>query len=118
MIHETLKIGRCITLEKGHDQELIVTLMSLKGSFGNVCLFHTYLVVARMKIKFGKLLRTTKFIQKVINDRNGNLSLIVILLGETKSGDMHQVHSFLSTMTTMRRIRDGTRMDNLTSRKF
>jgi hypothetical protein len=33
MIHETLKSGRGITQAKGHDQELIVTLMSVKGSF-------------------------------------------------------------------------------------
>ena len=31
----------------------------------------TYLVVARMKIKFSKELGATQFIQEVINDRNG-----------------------------------------------
>ena len=34
MIHETLKSGGSITQAKGHDQELIVTLMSSKGSLG------------------------------------------------------------------------------------
>ena len=45
MIHETLKSGGSITQDKGNDQELIVTLMSSKGSLGNVFLFHTDLVV-------------------------------------------------------------------------
>jgi hypothetical protein len=71
MIHETLKSGGSITQAKGHDQELIVTLMSSKCCLGNVFLLHVYLVVARMEIKFGKVPSTTQFIQKVINDRNG-----------------------------------------------
>jgi hypothetical protein len=90
MIHETLKSGRCITQAKGHDQELIVTLMSAKGSFGNIFLFHTYLVVARMKIKFGKVLSTTQFIQKVINDRNGEFVFDCDFVeGAQKSRHMH-----------------------------
>jgi hypothetical protein len=71
MIHDTLKSGGSITQAKGHDQELIVTLMSSKCSLGNVFLFHMYLVVARKDIKFSKVLSTTQFIQQVINDRNG-----------------------------------------------
>jgi hypothetical protein len=43
MIHETLKSGGGITQAKGHDQELIVTLMSSKGSLGDVFLFHAYI---------------------------------------------------------------------------
>jgi hypothetical protein len=70
IIHETLESGGRITQTKGNDQELIVTLMSSKGILGNVFLFHVYLVVAKMKIKFSKLLRTTQFIQQVINERN------------------------------------------------
>jgi hypothetical protein len=54
MIHEALEGGGGITQAKGHDQNLIVAHMSSKVSLGNVCLFHTYLVVARMKIKFSK----------------------------------------------------------------
>ena len=34
MIHETLKSGGSITRAKGHEQELIVTLVSLKCSLG------------------------------------------------------------------------------------
>jgi hypothetical protein len=71
MIHEALEGGGSITQAKGHDQKLIVALMSSKGSLGKVCLFHTYLVVAQMKIKFSKELGATQFIQEVINDRNG-----------------------------------------------
>ena len=59
MIHEALEsVGR-ITQAKGHDQKLIVALMSSKGSLRNVYLIHTYLVVARTKIKFSKELGTT-----------------------------------------------------------
>jgi hypothetical protein len=54
MIHEDLEGGGGITQAKGHDQKLIVALMSSKVSLRNVCLFHTYLVVARTKIKFRK----------------------------------------------------------------
>jgi hypothetical protein len=54
MIHEALESGGSITQAKRHDQNLIVALMSSKCSLRNVCLFHTYLVVARMKIKFSK----------------------------------------------------------------
>jgi hypothetical protein len=54
MIHETLKSRGGITENKGHDQELIVALMSVKCHLGDVFLFHTYLVIARMEVKFGK----------------------------------------------------------------
>ena len=71
MIHEALEGGGGITQDKGHDQKLIVALMSAKGHIGNVYLFHIYLVITRVKIKFSKELGTTQFIQEVINDRNG-----------------------------------------------
>jgi hypothetical protein len=71
MIHEALEGGGGITQAKGHDQKLIVALMSSKGRLGNVCLFHMYLVIAQAKIKFSKELGATQFIQEVINDRNG-----------------------------------------------
>ena len=89
-----------VTQTKGHDQKLIVALMSVKGGLGNVGLFHTYLVIARAKIKFGKELGATQFIQKVINDRNGNLSLMVSLLRAWKSGHILQEPSFFNTMMT------------------
>jgi hypothetical protein len=59
MVHETLESGGRITQAKGHDQEFIVTLTSTKNSPRNFFFFHTYMVVARMKIKFSKVLRTT-----------------------------------------------------------
>jgi hypothetical protein len=71
MIHETLESGGSITKSKGHEQEIIVTLMSSKGSLGNGFIFHTYLVVSRMEIKFIKVL-TTQLIHHVINDKNNN----------------------------------------------
>jgi hypothetical protein len=70
MIHEALEGGGGITQAKGNDQKLIVALMSLKGRLENVCLFHLYLVIAQVKIKFSKELGATQFIQEVINDMN------------------------------------------------
>jgi hypothetical protein len=62
MIHEDLEGGGGISQAKGNDQKLKVALMSVKGHLGNVFLFHTYLVIARVKIKFSKELGTTQFI--------------------------------------------------------
>jgi hypothetical protein len=59
MIHEALEGLGGITQAKGNDQELIVNLMSSKVSLGDASFLHTYLVVARMKIKFSELLSTT-----------------------------------------------------------
>jgi hypothetical protein len=52
MIHEDFEGEGGITQAKGHDQKIIVALMSSKGSIRKVCLFHTYQVVSRMNIKF------------------------------------------------------------------
>ena len=71
MIHEDLESGGSITQAKGHDQKIIVALMSSKGSLRDICLFHMYLVVARTKSQFSEELGVTQLIQKVINDRNG-----------------------------------------------
>jgi hypothetical protein len=46
MIHEALESGGRITQAKGHNQKLIVSLMSSKGSIRNV--------QQRSKIKFSK----------------------------------------------------------------
>ena len=54
VIYEALEGGGGNTQAKGHDQKLIVALMSSKFSLRNVCLVHMYLVVARTKIKFSK----------------------------------------------------------------
>jgi hypothetical protein len=71
MVHEALEGGGGVTKTKGHEQKLIVAFISAKGGLGNVGIFHTYLVIAQAKIKFGKELGATQFIQEVINDRNG-----------------------------------------------
>jgi hypothetical protein len=75
MVHEAMKGGGGVTQPKGHDQKLIVALMSAKGHLRNVRLFHMDLVIARAKIKFGEELGTTQFIQEVINDRDGKFVL-------------------------------------------
>jgi hypothetical protein len=112
MIHETLEGGWGITRDKEHDQELIVTLMSSKGSLGNVRFFHMYLVVSRMEIKFSKVLSTTQFIQEIINDRNGKL----VFDSEFIEGTKFKTHApstlFLEYHYHRRRIGASTRTYN------
>jgi hypothetical protein len=74
--------------------------MSSKVSLGNVFLFHMYLMVARMKINFSKVLASLNSSNKSSVKGMGNLSLMVSLLRAQKSGHMRQVPSFLSIMTT------------------
>ena len=59
MIHETLESGWSITQAKGHDQEIIVTLMISKGSLGDVNFLHMYLVVSILQIRFSEVISTT-----------------------------------------------------------
>jgi hypothetical protein len=107
VIHEALEIGGSITQAKGHDHILIVALMSSKCSLRNVGLVHTYLVVARMKIKFSKELDTTQFIQEVINDRNGKF----VFNGEFVEGVEFRTHAprILFLKDHEHRIRGGAR---------
>jgi hypothetical protein len=65
------KVEGALHKPKDMIKKLIVALMSEKGSLGNVGLFHTYLVIDRAKIKFGKELGASQFIGEVNNDRNG-----------------------------------------------
>jgi hypothetical protein len=89
MIHEPLESGGIITQDKGHDQKLIVALMSSKCSIRNVFLIHTDPVVARMKIKFSKELGATQFIKEVINDKNGKF----VFNGEFVEGTKVRTHA-------------------------
>jgi hypothetical protein len=94
------KVEGGITKTKGHEKKLIVALMISKDSLGNVCLFHTYLVVARTKIQFSEELGATQFIQEVINDMNGEF----VFDGKFVEGTEVRTHSprtfFLRTMST------------------
>ena len=118
MIHEALEGGGGITQAKGHNQKLIVALMSSKGHLGNVCLLHTYLVIARVKIKFSKELGATQFIQEVINDRNGKF----VFNGQFVEGTEVKTHSprtfFLHDHDYRRRVRACTRADNAYINEF
>jgi hypothetical protein len=100
MIHEALEGGGGITQAKGHDQKLIMALMSAKGHLGNVCLFHTYLVIARGKIKFSKEVAPLNSSRRSSMIGMGNLSLMVSLLRAWKLGHILQEPSFFGTMTT------------------
>jgi hypothetical protein len=118
MIHEALEGGGGVAQAKGHDQKLIVALMSSKGHLGDVYLFHTYLVIAQVKIKFSKELGSTQFIQEVINDRNGKF----IFNGQFVEGTKVRTHSlrafFLQDHDYWRRVRAHTRTDNACSKEF
>jgi hypothetical protein len=112
MINEALEGGGGITQVKGHDQKLIVALMSSKGSLGNICLFHTYLVVAQTKIQFSEELGATQFIQEVVNDKNGEF----VFDGKFVEGTEVRTHLprtfFLQDHDHRRRIGACTRADN------
>jgi hypothetical protein len=118
MIHEALEGGGGITQAKGHDQKLIVALMSSKGSLGNIYLFHTYLVVAQMKIQFSEELGATQFIQEVINDRNGEF----VFDGKFVEGTEVRTHSprtfFLQDHDQRIRVGARTRADNVCIKEF
>ena len=118
MIHEALEGGEGITRAKGHEQKLIVALMSSKGSLRNVCVFHTDLVVARTKIMFSKELGATQFIQEVINDRNGEF----VFDGKFVEGTEVRTHFprtlFLQDHDHRRRVGACTRVDNAYIKEF
>jgi hypothetical protein len=118
MIHEALESVWSIKQSKGHEQKLIVTLMSSKGSLRNVCLFHADLVVAQAKIKFSKELGTTQFIQEAINDRNGKF----VFNGEFLEGMEVRTHApitlFLKDHDQRRIVGACTREDNICIEQF
>jgi hypothetical protein len=118
MIHEALEGGGEITQAKGHDQKLIVALMSSKGSLRNVFLFHMDMMVARMKIKFSKELGATQFIQEVINDRNGKF----VFNGELVEGTEVRKHAprtlLLQNHDHRRRVGACTMADNACVKQF
>jgi hypothetical protein len=62
-IHEDLDCRRGITNSKRHNQEFIMAFTNAKNCFRNVFLFHPNLMVARVKIQFGELLSSMKFIE-------------------------------------------------------
>jgi hypothetical protein len=112
MIHENLKSGGGIIENKGHDQELIVALMSVKCSLGDVFLFHMYLVVAQTKVKFGKVLSPIEFIKNAIYDRNGKC----VLDGKFVKGTKIRTHApsafLLEDHDNRGRIVSGTGTNN------
>jgi hypothetical protein len=113
-----MESGGIITQAKGHDQKLIVALMSSKCSLRNVCLFHTDLVVSRKKIKFSKELSVTQFIQEVINERNEKF----VFNGEFVEIAKVRTHAprtfFLKDHDHRRRLGARTRADNTYVEQF
>jgi hypothetical protein len=118
MIHEALEGGGGITQAKGHDQKLIVSLMSSKGSLGNIFLFHTYMVVARTKIQISEELGATQFIHEVINDRNGEFLFDGKFVEGTKVKTHLKRTFFIQDHDHKRRIGARTRVDNACIKEF
>ena len=118
MVHEALEGGGGVTQAKGHDQKLIVALMSEKGCLGNDGLFHTYMVIAQVKINCNKELGATQFVEEVINDRNGKF----VFNGQFVEGTKVRTHSpktfFLQDHEYRRRVRARTREDNACIKEF
>jgi hypothetical protein len=106
------KVEGGITQAKGHEQELIVTLMNSKQILGNAFFFHMYPVVARTEIKFSKVLTTTQFIQEIINDKNGKLVFGGKFIEGMKFGNHAPSTFFIEYHYHGRRIGASTRMDN------
>jgi hypothetical protein len=101
-----------ITETKGHEQELIVALMSAKFHLEDVFLFHTYLMVSITKVGFGKVLSPIEFIHKVIYDEKGEFFLDGKFLEGMKIRT-HVISAFLIEYhDNMGRIGVGTRTDN------
>jgi hypothetical protein len=118
MIHEALEGGGGITWAKGHDQKLIVTLVSSKGSIGYANFLHTYLVVPRMQIEFSEVLRTTQLIQEIISDRNEEFFLDAELIEGMKFGTHAPSTLFLKYHYHKGRIRVGIGVHNTHLEKF
>jgi len=118
MIHKDLEGGGGITQAKGHDQKLIVSLMSSKGSLGNVFLFHMYLVVDRTKIKFSKELGAAQFIQELVNDRNGKFVFDGKFVESTEVRTHSPRTSFLQDHDHRRTVGARTREDNASIKEF
>ena len=112
MVHEALEGGGGVTQAKGHEQKLIVALMSSKGSLRNVCLFHTDPVVARTKIKFSKELGATQFIQEVINDMNGKFFFNGEFVEDSEVRTHVPITFFIQDHDHKRRVGACTRADN------
>jgi hypothetical protein len=110
--------GGDITQAKGHDQKLIVTLVSSKGSLGYVNFLHTYMVVARTQIKFSEVLSTTQLFQEIINDKNGELVLDGELIEGMKVGTHALSTFFLKYHDHRGRIRVGIGVDNTCLEQF
>jgi hypothetical protein len=118
MSKNVLRVFEVRPQAKGYEQKLLVALMSSKGSHGNAYLFHRYLVVSRMNIKFSEELGTTKFIQEVINNRNGKF----VFNGKFVLGTEVRTHSprpfFIQDHDHMTRVGAHTRADNTCIKEF
>jgi hypothetical protein len=92
--------------------------LSVVGVSNNVCLFHTYLVVARTKIKFSKELGATQFIQEAINERDGKFFFNGKFVEGMKVRTHLKRNLFLKDHDHRRRIGACTRANNAYVKEF
>lgn len=69
-VHKPFKGGWGIGEAEGHDEELIMSLMSPEGRLGNVGWVHQDLVIPRAQVQFGEDHCPMEFVKQFINDRN------------------------------------------------
>ena len=77
-IHQFLECGRIISEAYRHDENIRVATMCVEIHFRDIMLVKLNLAIPRTKIQLGEKMSIMKLIQKLINNRNWNLSLIVM----------------------------------------
>jgi hypothetical protein len=70
-VHEIHEVGWGICETEGHHQELVETITSGEGSFGNVTVSNFDLMITRMKIDLGENFGSSQLIKKNINAGKG-----------------------------------------------
>ena len=71
MVHARMKSVWSIGKSEGHDQKLIVTIMTGESCFGDVLVPSPDLMVPRAKIDLGEVLSSLKLIHEFVNSGNG-----------------------------------------------
>ena len=69
-MNQGLEGGRCIDESKGHDLVLEVIIVSMEGSFLNVILMNSNLIISPVKVDLAKDRCTLKLVNEVINERD------------------------------------------------
>ncbi|KAK4734393.1 hypothetical protein R3W88_008654 [Solanum pinnatisectum] len=77
-VHEIRECCRSVCQTKGHNKELILTIMGPKCYFWDVTFSHFQLMISRYEVYLRETSGTLKLVEKVMNSRKG----IFILYGD------------------------------------